>query len=485
MLVAALAILVTIFVLYVYYDHQKCLPGPWNLPIIGSMHKLDPVSPNLTLAKLAQKYGPIFRIKLGLVNIAVISEAKLLKKVLLKDETLGRPPLFILRVMFGGKGLAYSPLNVWKDQRKFTTNFLRSIGITKFSPTRKELEDLITNNAEEFVHHISSQGNIVTLDPSEAVVHYVSNIAGTLILGKLFSRDDEVRKNLIHNLDIIVREAGIGGALNFLPFLRFLPKYRKTLTTFSETMDKVRKILAVYVNECEKTFSNDDSATNLIEAFLLQRSKGGPSEIYNTDQLIYLLFDIFTGTTETTITSLKWIILYLTQYQDVQNKVRQEVLDVLHEKTLEMSDVQKLPYTQAVLTEVSRIRTVIPLGFPHYASEDVHVDNFKIRKGTMIMPLLWGIHMDPKVWDQPEEFRPERFLDEGKNFGPSESILPFQCGKRMCVGDEFARMMTIIFVAGLVKNFKLEPCESSPIDFSWICGLSLVPKPQKVVFVKI
>ena len=65
---------------------------------------------------------------------------------------------------------------------------------------------------------------MVTLDPSEAVIHYVSNIAGTLILGKLFSRDDEVRKNLIHNLDIIVREAGIGGALNFLPFLRYVGK---------------------------------------------------------------------------------------------------------------------------------------------------------------------------------------------------------------------------------------------------------------------
>ena len=58
-------------------------------------------------------------------------------------------------------------------------------------------------------------------------------------------------------------------------------------------------------------------------------------------------------------------------------------------------------------------------------------------------------------------------------------------GKRMCVGDEFARMMIYIFVAGLVKNFKVEPCESIPIDFSGVCGLSLVPQPQKVVFVNI
>ena len=194
-------------------------------------------------------------------------------------------------------------------------------------------------------------------------------------------------------------------------------------------MDKVRKNLAMYINECEKTFSNEDSSTNFIEAFLLQRSRGGPPEIYNVDQLIYLVFDVFLGSTETTISLLKWITLYLAQYQDVQDKVRQEFVDVLQGKTLEMSDVPKLSYTQAVLSEVSRIRTLVPLGFPHYASEDIHVDNIKIRKGTTIMPLLWAIHMDPKVWDQPEDFRPERFLDEENKFAPSESFIPFQCGK--------------------------------------------------------
>ncbi|XP_063915659.1 cytochrome P450 2J3-like [Zophobas morio] len=415
--------------------------------------------------------------------MAVISEAKLLKKILLKDETLGRPPFLMLLEMFGDKGIAYSPVNVWKGQRKFTTNFLKSAGITKFSPARKELEDLITNYAEDFIDHINSQGNRVILDPSEALTHYVSSVTGTVLLGKSFSRDDEVRKNLIHNLDIAMREAQLGGPLNFLPFLRFLPKYRKSLTAFRDTINKIRKSLSVHINECEKTFSNDDSATNFIEAFLLQRSKGGPPEIYSVDNLVYNLFDVFTGSTETTISSLKWIILYLAQHQDVQDKVRQEFVEVLQGEVLEMSDVPKLSYTQAVLSEVSRIRTLVPLGFPHYVSADIHHDNVKIRKGTTIMSLLWAIHMDPKVWDRPEEFRPERFLDEEKKFAPSESVLPFQCGKRMCVGDEFAKMMTCIFVAALVKNFKIIPCESIPIDFSAVCGLTLVPKPQKSNFV--
>ncbi|XP_063917298.1 cytochrome P450 306a1-like [Zophobas morio] len=485
MILAALVILVSIIVLYIYYDNRNHLPGPWNLPIIGYLHKLDPVSPHLTLTKLAQKYGPIFRIRLGLVNIAVVSEAKLLNKILLKDETLGRPPLFIMDVMFRGKGLAYTPFSLWKDQRKFTTNFLKLVGATKFSPIRKELEDFITNYAEDFVDHVKTQGNHVTLDPSEALVHYISNVVGTLILGKSFSRDDENRKSLMHNLEIIMHGAQVGGTLNFLPFLRFLPKYRKTLTTFSDTVDKVRECLTVYIHEYEKPISNDFSATNLIEAFLLQRSKGGPPEIYNMDQLIYLLFDMFIAGTETALSSLKWVILYLAQYQDVQDKVRKEVVEVLHGKTLEMSDVAKLPYTQAVLTEVSRIRTIVPLGFPHFADEDVYVDDVKIDKGQMIMPLLWAVHMDPKVWDQPEEFRPERFLDDEKKFVSSELILPFQSGKRMCVGYDLAKMMIYLFVVVLVKNFKVGPCGSSPMDFSEVCGLSLVPKPQKVVFVKI
>ena len=78
-----------------------------------------------------------------------------------------------------------------------------------------------------------------------------------------------------------------------------------------------------------------------------------------------------------------------------------------------------------------------------------------------------------------------RFSAVNECFVSKAKVELYVSGKRMCVGEEFARTMTYIFVAALVKNFKIEPCTSSPIDFSGVCGISLVPKPQKVVFVKI
>ncbi|KAJ3645228.1 hypothetical protein Zmor_022905 [Zophobas morio] len=484
MIFVVLTILGSILILYIYHhNYQKCLPGPWNLPIIGHLHKLDPVEPHFTLTQLAQKYGPVFRVKLGLTEIAVVSEAKLLRRILMKDETLSRPPFLLLDVMFRRKGLAYSPLKIWKDQRKFVSNFLKAAGAAKFSPNKKRLEDMIINYADNFVQYVHTHGNGASFNASDGLKYYVNSISGTLYLGKSFSRNDEYSRKLPQALDEVVDGAQLAGPLNFLPFLRFWPKYRKTFKVYSDAAQKCREIISTYINEYQM-FSNDTSVYNLTEAFLQQRSKGASPEIYTVDQLVNLLFDVFTATTATT-TSLKWIVLYLAQYQEVQDKIRQELLQVLGDRTPEMTDLPKLFYTQATLSEIARIRTIAPLGFPHLADEDVYIDDIKIPKGTTIMPLLWAIHMDPEVWNKPEEFRPGRFLNEDNKFRSSELLLPLQCGKRMCVGDELQRMITYLFVATVLKTFKIKPCESSSLDFSGVCGLSLVPKAEKVVFVKI
>ena len=181
----------------------------------------------------------------------------------------------------------------------------------------------------------------------------------------------------------------------------------------------------------EKCSSNnsEDEYLNLIEAFFQQKLKCDSEEIYNTEQLQFLLFDVFGASIETTSNTLFWVLLYLAKYQNVQNKVRNELNKVLQNKSLQMEDLQNLPYTHATISEVSRIRTVVPLGFPHYALEDIQIENFKIPKGSMILSLLWAIHMDQKFWKNPEEFSPDRFLDDEGRFLQLEAFLPFQTGK--------------------------------------------------------
>ena len=262
----------------------------------------------------------------------------------------------------------------------------------------------------------------------------------------------------------------------------------------------MRDIQGKLIHECEKSICKD-SQINLVKVFQLQISEGKSDNIYTLDQLHRLLFDLYVAFTETTINSLLWIFLYLAQHVEIQNKIRQELLWVLQGELLDFEDFENLHYTKATLAEIARIRTLVPLGVPHYASENIYLDGVTIPKGTMIMPLLWAIHMDPKVYKDPEEFRPERFIDSDGKFFKPESFLPFQSGKmryvkkwkrqtfvpgkRMCVGEDVANMVTTIFIAGVLQNFKIEPVDSLPLDFTGTCGAALSPKSQKLVFTKI
>ncbi|XP_063915646.1 cytochrome P450 306a1-like [Zophobas morio] len=486
--------IVTLFVLTIILSvifwknvyHKKCLPGPWNLPVLGYLHKLNPAAPYLTLTELAKKYGPVYSIKLGFVNVVVIAEVKILKKVLAKNEALERPSLYMTNTTFENKGLGFTPIDLWKDQRKFVANFLRTVGAARVSPNKKECERLIRTQAEEFVQVVKSQA-CVPLNPLELLNNYVCGIASRLFLGTQFSMDSKTVADLAHNINTIIKLVAFGGPLNFLPFLRFLPKYKRSLTALKEAVSRVREIQKTLITECQKSVCNVNTnpPLGLIKAFLLEMSKGAPKHIYNLDQLHYLLFDTFIGFTETTISTLVWILLYLAQYDEVQTKIRQELVEVLQDKRAEMEDFVNLHYTKAAIAEVTRIRTVAPLGIPHCASDNICVENFTIPKGSMIMPLLWAIHMDPKVHKEPEEFRPERFLNDDGFFVKPESFLPFQSGKRVCIGEDIAQIMMSILIANVLKNFKIERPDSSPIDFTGVCGALLTPKAQKIIFKKL
>ncbi|KAJ3645242.1 hypothetical protein Zmor_022916 [Zophobas morio] len=475
-------IVILLFVKFVL--DKKYLPGPWNLPVIGYLHKLDPAAPYLTLTKLAQKYGPIYTIKLGMVNVVVLADARILKKVLARDETLERSPLYLIDTVFEGRGLAHANIDLWKDQRKFVANFLRTVGATRVSPNRKTFDALIKKHVEEFVQVVKNQAFCKPLDPSELIIHLVSSTASSLFLGQPFSLNDKKVSDLARNIHVFIKLLMFGSPMNFLPFLRFLPPYKKQLALLKEAVHRVRDIQGKLIDECEKSTSKD-SQSNLVKAFQLQISEGKSDNIYTLDQLHRLLFDLYVAFTETTINSLLWIFLYLAQHVEIQNKIRLELLWVLQGELLDFEDFENLHYTKATLAEIARIRTLLPLGVPHHASENIYLEGLTIPKGTMIMPLLWAIHMDPKVYKDPEEFRPERFIDSDGKFFKPESFLPFQSGKRMCVGEDVANMVTTIFIAGVLQNFKIEPVGSLPLDFTGTCGAALSPKSQKLVFTKI
>lgn len=115
---------------------------------------------------------------------------------------------------------------------------------------------------------------------------------------------------------------------------------------------------------------------------------------------------------------------------DVQLKVREEIDLVIGGNDVSLDDAKSLPLTEASLMEAQRIRSVVPLGIPHGAMDDCSLGKYRIPKGTMVVPLQWAIHMDPKLWEEPEKFDPWRFLDEEGRLIKPEGFMPFQTGQK-------------------------------------------------------
>lgn len=115
-------------------------------------------------------------------------------------------------------------------------------------------------------------------------------------------------------------------------------------------------------------------------------------------------------------------------HQDTQKKIQAEIDSTIIDNSPNLDDLPNLPFLEACLLEVERIRTVVAMGIPHSNSKDIEIQGYHIPKGSMIVPLLWAIHMNEVYWENPEEFRPERFLsDDGKCVNRAE-LIPFQIG---------------------------------------------------------
>lgn len=163
---------------------------------------------------------------------------------------------------------------------------------------------------------------------------------------------------------------------------------------------------------------------------------------------------------ETTLWSIEWGIAELVNHPEIQHKLRNELDAVLGPNPITESDTQKLPYLQAVIKETLRFRMAIPLLVPHMNLHDAKLGGFDIPAESKILVNAWWLANNPAHWKKPEEFRPERFLEEDANVeanGNDFRYLPFGVGRRSCPGIILALPILSITIGRLVQNFELLP----------------------------
>ncbi|KAA0186696.1 Cytochrome P450 CYP3213A, partial [Hyalella azteca] len=234
-----------------------------------------------------------------------------------------------------------------------------------------------------------------------------------------------------------------------------------------------------------------DNPRDVIDHFLLHRTdRTQDGKLTPEDELDFqkLMGDIFSAGSETTSSTLRWMILYLALNPEVQAKIHSILDEVVPRTRLpSLDDRNKLQYVDAVLLEVMRMSSLVPFGLLHSTTADVTFEGYDIPKDTAVVACAEMCHRDPAYWKHPDKFFPEHFLDdEGKLDGKKESFLPFSTGRRQCLGESLARMELYLFSTAILQRFTIEPpegvtlsTESAPLQFFFN-----VPKPFEIVLTK-
>ncbi|XP_068136106.1 cytochrome P450 2K6-like isoform X3 [Hyperolius riggenbachi] len=481
--VTVLVSIIVILLLAIVYNKQKqekgknLPPGPRPLPIIGNIHLMDMRKPYNTFIELSKKYGPIFTIHLGTLRMVVLCGYDAVKEALVNqaDEFVDRPKMMLFYKVYKNHGVAFSNGENWKEMRTFAVSVLRDYGMGKTA-----IEDTIIGEAGCLLKTIRSYGgkpfnNQVILNAA------VANIIASMLLNQRFDYDDPTLLKLMNLVNENARLMGepMAQLYNMFPSLMDpLPGAHKKMKVNSQ---QIHRFITAALTKQRKDL-DVNNPRNIIDACLVKQQKEKPESTlcYHDDNLIALIAQLFAAGIETVYTTLRWGLLLMIKYPEIQKKVQNEIDRVIGTTPPKMEHKKQMPYTDAVLCEVQRFGDIAPNNFPHSTCHDVTLRGYFIPKGTTIIPLLSSVLRDKVYFAKPYEFYPEHFLDEDGHFKNNEAFIPFSAGKRNCAGETLARMELFLFFTALLQNFTFQAPPGAVVDLTPALSSTNSPLPHKV-----
>ncbi|CAM5143119.1 unnamed protein product [Eretmochelys imbricata] len=250
--------------------------------------------------------------------------------------------------------------------------------------------------------------------------------------------------------------------------------------TVLRNVDELNAFLEKFFKEHRQEF-NENNLTGFVDAFLMkqqQESRNSHTHFHN-ENLLFSTLDLLAAGTETTSTTVRWGLLMMMKYPEIQRRIQEEIDQVIEPGQMPMlEDRKKLPYTDAVIHEIQRFSNIVPMSVSCSTSTNVSFRGYMIPKGIEVIPLLTSVLKDKLHWETPDQFNPSHFLDADGSFTRKEAFIPFSIGRRVCVGEGLAKMELFLFFAGLLRKFIFQPhpgVAKADLDLTADVGFTLNP----------
>ncbi|XP_069813493.1 cytochrome P450 2D15-like [Dendropsophus ebraccatus] len=435
-------------------------PGPSPLPLVGNVFQLDFKNFPESLTQLSKKYGSVFSLQIFTENCVVLNGYEAIKEGLVtkSEDTADRPSIPMFEHLGLHNGIAFTGYGQhWKEQRRFALHTLRNFGMGK-----KSMEERIREEARHLCSTFQA-ADAHPFDPFMMITNSISNVICSIMFGDRFEYSDLSFQKMIYLLKELaeLQTKPITQLYKLFPWLMKVPGPHQKLFSIQRTyLDFLRDIIQKHRDTWDPAIRRDFIDTYFEE---IEKNKDNPSSSFTEDTLLVVLADFFVAGTDTTSNTLRWSILMMLLHPHIQTKVREEIHHVVGvDRQPTMEDQSKMPYTNAVIHESQRFGNILPMALLHKTYRDTNIQGFDIPKGTTIIPNLTSVLKDMNIWKKPYQFYPEHFLDSKGNFVKNEAFIPFSAGRRMCVGEQLAKMNLFIFFTSLLQHIEFQIPRDQP-----------------------
>ncbi|CAA7022400.1 unnamed protein product [Microthlaspi erraticum] len=435
-------------------------PSPPSLPIIGHLHLLLSLLLHKSLQKLSFKYGPLLHLRVFSIPIVLVSSASIAYEIFKTQDQNVSTRNFLANkgsLFFGSSGFVNAPYgDYWKFAKKLVVT--KILGPQALHRSRSVRADEIKRFYSNLLDKAMKKESV---DVREEAMKLVNNIICKMLIGRSCSEEngeaDKVR-SLVTETNSLFMKFILAATLR-KPLKKLgISLFKKELTDISRRFDTLLETILV---ECEDKLSQEHHQdANLVDVILkAYRDKNAEYNI-TRNHIKSLVLDLLVAGTDSTMHAIEWTMAEIINNPNVLDKLREEIDSVVRKtRLIQETDLPNLLYLQAVVKEGLRLHPEAPVMLRVF-QERCEIKGFYIQEKTTLVVNLYAIMRDPELWEDPEEFKPERFLKSSKS-GQEEEIvreehlkyIPFGSGRRGCPGSNLGYVSLGTAIGVMVQCF--------------------------------
>lgn len=451
-------------------------PGPRGLPVVGSLLSLRK-DPQIALTRIAREYGDVCVVKLGSVPTVIISHPELLREAFTSIEFSDRWMGRITEIMTNGEDLAFAPYGeLWRQLQRFANRELLSH--RRLQDIRERYIEGSVNALVERIGDMSDAGE--PLQPRELLPRRNAAMMFHAIFGTGENDAAEFEQkmdDLMGNVLWFFSNASAVNPADYIPMLKFLPN--PAVEQAEAVSNRMTEILDFLIDLVANRPDLDLDNPNCLAEVML---KAVYEDEISHASMRNLIGDLLFAGIDTTAQSMAWLLLALANRPHIQDRIHEELNAAVGADGMPGVEHQPdLPYLHAAIMEAMRYRTVGPLALPHKAKVDCDIGGYAIPKDAQVLGNIYAIHHDPRFWESPGEFIPERFMPLRDGTPPPAltdgAFMPFSAGRRGCPGQGFAQIVIWLQACRLLHKYRFAPYDADSLPEDEVFGLAISPIP--------